>query len=74
VRVRAEDRPRLAELLAGTGLEATFDDEPLGEPGARVRAEDGRRVIDATLAGILRLRRPAARRAASKALFPKDAA
>lgn len=73
VRVRAEDRPRLAELLAGTGLEASFDEEPLAEAGARVRAEDGRRVVDATLAGILRLRRPAARRAAGAVLFPADA-
>jgi len=72
LRVRAQDRPRLAAELAGTGLEPSFDEEPLAEPGALIRAEDGRRLVDATLAGIVRLRRPAARRAAAAALFPKS--
>jgi vacuolar-type H+-ATPase subunit E/Vma4 len=72
LRVRAQDRQRLAADLAGAGLEPTFDEEPLAEPGALVRAEDGRRLVDATLSGILRLRRPAARRAAAAALFPKS--
>ena len=72
LRVRAQDRPHLAASLPGMGLEPCFDEEPLAEPGALVRAEDGRRLVDATLAGILRLRGPAARRAAAAALFPKD--
>jgi vacuolar-type H+-ATPase subunit E/Vma4 len=71
VAVRVEDRPGLVAALAGTDLEPIVDEEPLGEPGARVRSEDGRRVIDATLPGILRLRRPAARRAAAAVLFAK---
>jgi vacuolar-type H+-ATPase subunit E/Vma4 len=70
LRVRAQDRPRLTAELAGTGLEPSFDEEPLAEPGVLVRAEDGRRLVDATLTGFLRLRRPAARRAAAAALFP----
>jgi vacuolar-type H+-ATPase subunit E/Vma4 len=73
VQVREADRERLAAALAGTDLEPLFDAEPLGEPGALVRAGDGRRLVDATLAGILRLRRPAARRAAAAALFPRGA-
>lgn len=71
LRVRAEDHAGLAAALAGKGLEPSFDEEPLAELGALVRSEDGRRLVDATLAGILRLRRPAARRAAAATLFPK---
>jgi vacuolar-type H+-ATPase subunit E/Vma4 len=70
VQVRARDRSRLAAARAGLGLELTIDEEPIEEPGARVRSSDGRRLVDATLAGLLRLRGPAARRAAGAALFP----
>jgi hypothetical protein len=60
--------------VAGLDLELSIDDEPLQEPGARVRSADGRRLVDATLAGILRLRSAAARRAAGAALFPQPPA
>jgi dTMP kinase len=74
LQVRAQDRAHLETALAGMGLEPSFDEEPLVEPGVLVRTEDGRRLVDATLEGLLRLRRPAARRAAAAKLFPKGPA
>jgi hypothetical protein len=72
VRVRAQDAPRLAAALPALELELRVDPEPLAEPGALVSSEDGRRVVDATLAGLLRLRAPAARRAAAAVLFAES--
>lgn len=73
VRVRAQDAPRLAAVAPDLELELTVDAEPLAAPGVVVSSEDGRRFVDATIAGLARLRRRAARCAAAAALFPDGA-
>jgi vacuolar-type H+-ATPase subunit E/Vma4 len=57
------------EPLLGDGLEPVWEELPDAGPGAVVASGDGRREVDATLAGVVARQREAARARAAAALF-----